>query len=1149
MAALWSSVQGNWYLSCTAATWDRGPRPTMSVRIGYVNVQGLAPDRVSDLLPSLGHHLRFPVRGWDLVCRSPAAKARIRRFTPRRPRRRISKGRPTGGIYLPEPSVPVQRWLANQPRPCIPITLQTSTVSAYLGSTSLRTPCPRARSRPISNLCTLPPLSSAISAIALPECRGPGWCSRSSRSPPYPSRAVAEHHRPLPSALLTDSCAELSLIVSSVADLRPKLGLDHCFVTKQLAVRQARLRLLDCARIPLRTDHTYACMHLTVATKGPARSSSSRHTIPTDPIRYHLHPTQGLAGQPDPSRREESHPRCSSSHEMMLMSWMPCWSGSARTWLKRSAARTCRPSRWSRPRSSHPAPSSREQPAPLAASLQGGHAHLRGQWPHLPTSDAVDPMTENLDLLRRKYTAPDTANDTSDANDADATNSCTSPRLLTVPDVEDPCRSPDPLGLQMSQGEAHTDHIPGTPVNPRSAGPGDQVSDRDKHWMLGDVFCGREDSRRDWCPAGREELRRRWHPFACWRPSSTPSSSRCWPRSLPSVLRTGRTPAAWNRSTSTCSARTPPSGAMPTTRGPSPSSACSARSSSACCSTFDETGWARVHPCRAGFRGGYSVLTNAAIVHPCWRRGGRTRSSSWTCEPHSTPSITRSSSRPWWIGAVPPPFAGWSRHSPSRMSGPSSWSTMPSRSPFDGPKVSFKARPLPELFNIFIDDLRSILNADAADFPSCPLLCGWWGAASEVWRKPKAAGPGRGVGQEEPASISTSRWRAVISARRMAPWSCRGRSVPVVECYTYLGFPVTIPRHRLCGPLDRRLEGRREGHTNFLTVSSEKLGRGQSPACLPCLPGTPCSSTEPRWSSAGVGPRRHPSAVHHRLRPVEKLLTWINGGSQSCSRSPPTCSAWHRRTSPIPAAADPVPVGHRGRSPPTIPCVRSVSRVGRASKSPAWVFARTLKRDKTFDEFRRQAAPDQDLKTQLPHLSCSPCVAMSSPRRPVAPRWPASFPWNYGRSRLARCWHRPGRSHQGPEDAAGLPTESLWRTQKMPPCGSLFLRTHGDLLPPAPSRCGWRRLNEKKRWEMFAHLFDPQGPLRSPMWITCSTRAAWPEAIAVPDRDQHQAGRGLPRGAVVVDADVFDCLRPTSTFDSTYLRWIHRGHQMIPMWV
>jgi len=40
--------------------------------------------------------------------------------------------------------------------------------------------------------------------------------------------------------------------------------------------------------------------------------------------------------------------------------------------------------------------------------------------------------------------------------------------------------------------------------------------------------------------------------------------------------------------------------------------------------TFDEDGWARVHPAQAGFRGGYSVTTNAAVVHHLLSTGRRT---------------------------------------------------------------------------------------------------------------------------------------------------------------------------------------------------------------------------------------------------------------------------------------------------------------------------------------------------------------------------------------------------------------------------------------------------------------------------------------------------------------------------------------------
>src|SRR5277367_6806933 len=222
----------------------------MSLRIGYVNVQGLSPDKFDiccRLLDTIYDYL-FVAETWFI---DHHARKHDRRFLASTPRPRHDRGRPSGGIYL----------LGTKHARSIASNVSITSHSITFTAASLRVsgvyfpPTSMAHGDVETHLQSLHDSSVVMgdinvrfrNALRQEGAAGPPrrmevvtrWLNGTGRAQAVP---------------VTDSCTGIEPIVSSPAGLCPKFNLDHCFIRQRLLAR-AQLRLLDKTPLALRTDH------------------------------------------------------------------------------------------------------------------------------------------------------------------------------------------------------------------------------------------------------------------------------------------------------------------------------------------------------------------------------------------------------------------------------------------------------------------------------------------------------------------------------------------------------------------------------------------------------------------------------------------------------------------------------------------------------------------------------------------------------------------------------------------------------------------------------------------------------------------------------------------------------------------------------
>ena len=245
---------------------------------------------------------------------------------------------------------------------------------------------------------------------------------------------------------------------------------------------------------------------------------------------------------------------------------------------------------------------------------------------------------------------------------------------------------------------------------------------------------------------------------------------------------------------------------------------------------FDKSGWAKLHPTQAGFRGDYSTLTNAAVVHHLLSTG-LVRYAAFIDLEKAFDMVDHTSLRtllvrrgcPGRIRGLIESLTFRGLRSRVLVNGHSSDWFPRTRGVLQGSPLS------PYLFNIYIDELivrlndaatgipHSLFYADdgvllAQDLPSLHRLADLltaWSAEAGIAVNVKKCGLvlGRGVAPElvsDPALIC-------------------GKPLPIVESYTYLGFPVRSNGIDFLAYLSNRL-AQANGRASFLRLHSDDWG-------------------------------------------------------------------------------------------------------------------------------------------------------------------------------------------------------------------------------------------------------------------------------------------------------------------------------------
>ena len=611
---------------------------------------------------------------------------------------------------------------------------------------------------------------------------------------------------------ITDSCTGVELITPNLTGLYSKFNLDHCFLRHRFLAR-SQLRLLD-KTPPLRTDHRYI-IHLSIGQAIP------QPALQDDPIRYHL---RKLKDKSTIDRipaviKEAIQARFRETDEVDELNTMLtqiCQSvaqevcGSYRVSQKTSAKTP--------QKQSHPS-FTRQYKEAMQTSLDNS--------PILPTSDAIDAMTENFQLLSSRYAADSplpTVPDTPAIHahiPSDIWKAFFSVDKITAEIVsqlgEKSCGS-DGIHIRLLKSFINTDFVP----------------------LLEKLF------------------------LLC--------------------IQTGHTPKAWNQTEIHLLSKDPKKRRDANNLRPI-TIICMFRKifERLLLQPFDEEGWARVHPAQAGFRSGYSVITNAAVVHHLLSTGMRTTAvfldlcaAFDIVDHHRLKQLLIQRGCPKQIINVISSLMFddvWSRLLINDGVSP----------PFQRTRGVLQGSPQsPPLFNIFIDDLLHLLNADATDLPNC-LFYADDGVIlvrdlqqaqrlldiAEAWTKE--------------AGLTFNVKKCAVITPHTSQLLLQGEPIPTVKCYTYLGFPITQTGIDFVTHLTIRISVAVK-RSDFLTLHSDSWGVANRLRVYNQYLAPMFEFGAPLVESWRRGSKPNQQAFTDVFKPWKKLMTWVNGGSKSSSR-------------------------------------------------------------------------------------------------------------------------------------------------------------------------------------------------------------------------------------------------------------------------
>jgi hypothetical protein len=242
---------------------------------------------------------------------------------------------------------------------------------------------------------------------------------------------------------------------------------------------------------------------------------------------------------------------------------------------------------------------------------------------------------------------------------------------------------------------------------------------------------------------------------------------------------------------------------------------------------FDRAGWAKLHPTQAGFRGDYSTLTNAALVHHLLASRSVKYAAFVDLEKafdvvdHSRLAallLDRGCPRPIYRIIRSLTFEGV--RSRVLVNGKPSSPFLRTRGVLQGSPIS------PMLFNIYIDELLHRLNASADAIPRA-LFYADDGVllANDLSTIQRLADILTHWSAEAKIGVNVKKC-GLLCARRSddaVDILIDGKPIPVVTSYAYLGFPVKTHgidfeehfRHRL---------SRANGRASFLRLHSDDWG-------------------------------------------------------------------------------------------------------------------------------------------------------------------------------------------------------------------------------------------------------------------------------------------------------------------------------------
>ncbi|KAI6788852.1 hypothetical protein KC343_g2541 [Hortaea werneckii] len=212
---------------------------------------------------------------------------------------------------------------------------------------------------------------------------------------------------------------------------------------------------------------------------------------------------------------------------------------------------------------------------------------------------------------------------------------------------------------------------------------------------------------------------------------------------------------------------------------------------------FDKSGWAKLHPTQAGFRGDYSTLTNAAVVHHLLSTGLVRYAAFIDLEKafdmvdHTRlDSLLVRRGCPGRIRGLIQNLTFRGLRSRVLVNGRSSDWFCRTRGVLQGSPLS------PYLFNIYIDELVVRLNESTADIPQSLFYADDGVLLAQDLPSLRSLADALTDWSAEAGIAVNVKKCGLVLGRALAlepvsePVLISGKPLPIVESYTYLGFPI-----------------------------------------------------------------------------------------------------------------------------------------------------------------------------------------------------------------------------------------------------------------------------------------------------------------------------------------------------------------------
>lgn len=289
--------------------------------------------------------------------------------------------------------------------------------------------------------------------------------------------------------------------------------------------------------------------------------------------------------------------------------------------------------------------------------------------------------------------------------------------------------------------------------------------------------------------------------------------------------------------------------------------------------------WAQFHPAQAGFRRSYSTYSNAAVVHALLVSKARStavfldfKSAFDVVDHQRLDAKLAAKGCPPCLRRLIQSLMFTDLRSRILINGQvTGWFTR-SRGVLQGSPSS------PWLFNIFVDDLLCLVNADMTGPPICLFYADDGviiiNSRTDVQEKLRVV---EGWSRQNAIYLNPAKCAVITARSDLPPLLVCNQEIPRPASYTYLGFPVTAAGIDFAAHLEQRIQAA-VGRARWLGVQSNPWGPAHRLRIYKAFLAPMFEYGAPLvWAWA----RNNPEAFHRATHGFKDLMAWVSNTSDS----------------------------------------------------------------------------------------------------------------------------------------------------------------------------------------------------------------------------------------------------------------------------